>query len=704
MKHVVALVAAIAAFSTSILISNTYADNIGGSASSVQARLQALDQWLGEGANSQRWHEYLNLDVLAAQLRQPAAPNRDALIDVLGRLESGAPGLDRRQFADLRQALAAWIDALPRPPKEALPEAVAKGQQRFRPVSEAEYQTSANKLRQAVERLDRYLGQSANGKAWREYLEWEQLQALASDEPPAAPEQAYNAVQKKLKSERPGLSLPVFTAVRQALADYRSKLLIHQNPNTRQEAAESLEFLAEKLREFNQAPSQQLAYEIGQVLGWLDVRKQSPQIVADVRRYYRYPNVYLQMSEPLIDVGMTRSVDRCEPVHDWILGARITGTSHTVGRVSADVIPSAHTAMIDSMLNANATSRTVGRKDTATVHSAGHTNLQARKRIYFDEYGIMTVPATADAVTRTRTLSVDSGRGGILIGHIADRIARQRVAESKSQSERISAEHAEDRLRNRVEREATPDLYEANEDFKKEVRWALLDEGVMPEQTRFSSSDYYVFANGVEANEFQLAALTGPPPLRLPNNDVALRLHESALNNMADMRLAGKEVEQTEFQDWYKDRFGELPEELESDPDKVPWTITFEEARPISVTFGINEVVVTLRVRRVEGSVSSRRRWEISAVYKLEKIPGGLRGVRQGSIEVIPPGYKGEGLSGSAAAERGNIQREFEDLLKDTFEHTGLELPGEWGDKAGKLPLVEASSGYGWMVLGWVKP
>jgi hypothetical protein len=513
-----------------------------------------------------------------------------------------------------------------------------------------------------------------------------------------------DAVLLKFKSERTGLALPPFAAVREALEDYRAKALVYLNPDSQQEAAKSIEFLAEKLRDYAQSPSQPLARDIGQVLGWLDIRGQAPQLVADVRKYYRYPNVYAQMSEPLIAVGVARSVDRVEPVYDVILGANINGTGHTVGYVTAQLVPSAETAIIDSLFNGTTYSRTVGRKDTATVHSAGTTNFQARKRIFVDAYGIKTVPATAGAVTHTTTLSVDAGRGGILIGHIADRIARQRVAESKSQSERIGAEHAEERIRNRVDREANPDLAKANEDFQRDLRWPLLDDGLMPVDTRFSSSSDFVFVRGVEASPFQLAAATGPPPLRLATNDLSLRVHESAVNNMSETRLAGEEVEEAEFQNWVRDRLGRLPKGLESEPGRAPWVITFAEQRPISVEFGINEVTTTIRVRRVEGTVSSRRRWEITAVYKLENIPGGLRGLRQCPIEVVPPGYKGEGLSGSAAAERGSIQRQFEkDLFKDTIEHTGLELPGEWGDKAGKLPLVEASAGYGWIVLGWDK-
>ena len=57
-----------------------------------------------------------------------------------------------------------------------------------------------------------------------------------------------------------------------------------------------------------------------------------------------------------------------------------------------------------------------GRNGPATIHSAGRTEFQVRKRVWMDPDGLKTVPATATARTRTRTLGVDSGRGGWLLG------------------------------------------------------------------------------------------------------------------------------------------------------------------------------------------------------------------------------------------------------------------------------------------------
>jgi hypothetical protein len=92
-------------------------------------------------------------------------------------------------------------------------------------------------------------------------------------------------------------------------------------------------------------------------------------------------------------------------------------------------------------------------------------------------------------------------------------------------------------------------------------------------------------------------------------------------------------------------------------------------------------------------------------VYNLEKTPGGLRAIRQGDLEVVPPDYKdGDQLPTRIIQESSNIRSQFQNnLLKAEFVHDGLTLSGDW-EKAGKLPLVDLSAAEGWLRLGWKRP
>ncbi len=404
------------------------------------------------------------------------------------------------------------------------------------------------------------------------------------------------------------------------------------------------------------------------------------------------------MSEPLLAIGAERKVNRSEPVTDTILGTNIRGMGDTSGYVRVQLVPNQHRAVIESLFNGVTYSRTVGRNGPATIQSAGRTVFQVRKRIYMDSDGVKTVPATAAARTSTTTLGVNAGRGGWLLGGIANSIAANRVAQNKSRSEAIASDHAEDRLIRRVEREANSELAQTNTDFQNKVRYPLLEQGQYPPDLKIRTNHYYVYGQGTEANRWQLGAADLPVAIKRPS-DLGMYLHQTAINNLADGILAGDRVTQEDFEKWIKDLIGRIPENFRREPDRPAWVITFAEERPIRVAFADNTVTVSMSVRALEGTAETRRRWVLTAVYRLEPIPGGLKAVREGELDVAPPGN--EPLSGTAAGEKANIKRQFErDLFKPEYIHDGLELSGDWA-KAGKLPVIEYFCRQGWLNLAW---
>jgi hypothetical protein len=589
---------------------------------------------------------------------------------------------------------------IPAPPPD-LPAAARAAKESFQPTSPEQLQAARAKLQEDMARLDRLLGTGANGAAWRKFLMWDQLQAQLA--PDAMPDVlVLEDIRHRFISGHPGLNLPAFAATARSFADFEQAVLA-AGAEASEEAPAKLDALAAGLSAMAQDPLSPEAESAAAAIRWLALRGQAPDLVAAVKKQYGHPNFFFHLSEPFLAIGMERKVNRTEPLTDVILGTRIRGTGYTSGYVSTHLVPNPNRAVIDSLFEGTTQSRTIGRNGPATIHSAGQTVFQVRKRAYMDPDGLKTVPATAAARTRSRTLSVDSGRGGWLFGHIADSIAAGRVAQNKPRSEAISADHAEDRLIRRVEKDSNPELAESNQDYQDKIRYPLLENGQFPPDLRTWSTDYYVYGYGTEANRLQLGAPDKPVPLRLVS-DLGFQVHQTALNNLADGSLAGDEVTQQEFEDWVTDLLGRLPERFKREEGQPPWIIVFAEERPIRVSVSDNMVTISLNVTRVEGTVSSRRRWVITAKYVLEPIPGGLKAVRQGELEVAPPGYKeGDQIPGAAIGELRNIQRQFgTDLFEPEFIHDGLELTGDW-EKAGKLPLVEYFFRAGWINLAWKK-
>jgi hypothetical protein len=577
------------------------------------------------------------------------------------------------------------------PSAAGLAEAALAAKGTFRPVTAAQLEAARAKLSADVARLDRYLGTGPNGDAWRKFLLWEELQSqlAASATDPAGLEDIRN----RFGSQHRGLELPLFAAVRNSLPAFQRAVL----EDAAQQADAQLDSLSAALTIMAEHPLAPYSEDAVAALRWLALRGQAPELVQAVRRVYARPNFYFHLSEPFLAIGLERKVNRSEPITDLILGTRIRGMGDTSGYVRIDVVPNPHRAVIDALFNGTTYSRTVGRNGPATIHSAGQTVFQVRKRLYLDPDGLKTVPATAAARTRTRTLGVSAGRGGLFAG-IANRIAANRVAQNKPRSEAIGADHAEDRLIRRMEREANPDLAQANQDFYNDIRYPLLEQGQYPADLKIRSNDYYVYGEGTQSNRWQLAAADVPAALKAVS-DMGAYLHQTTINNLIDGTLAGDRVTQEDFEKRVKDLLGRVPENFQREPDRPSWVITFAEEQPVRVTFGENTVTVSLSVRALEGTAETRRRWILKAVYHLESIPGGLKAVRDGELDVSPPGN--EPLSGTAAGEKANIKRQFErDLFKPEYIHDGLELTGDW-EKAGKLALVEYVCHQGWLNLAW---
>ncbi len=307
----------------------------------TKAALSALETWLGPGPNRDQWEKYLVLKELHQQI--------DNFSDVkvlkrsLARLESGAPGLDLPEFARLHDALAAWIDAVYVPtPAEAL-EAVKKAATDFQPPTAAQLATAKTRLETDVKALEQYLAQLGKvGVGWRKYLDLDELhQELAAGPTPAKPAggegaeaatdaaaAAEEAAESRLTAlwkihanfvaDAPGLEMPLFLAVGNALEEYIELAEVVEpapadgkdtKPTLAEEYTAKLTELAKLLEEYQSKPSEELAASIDQHLGWLWRRHLDRDLVNLVRQCYGRPNLYVVIQKGLIATGVERPVD-----------------------------------------------------------------------------------------------------------------------------------------------------------------------------------------------------------------------------------------------------------------------------------------------------------------------------------------------------------------------------------------------------------
>lgn len=339
---------------------------------------------------------------------------------------------------------------------------------------------------------------------------------------------------------------------------------------------------------------------------------------------YTRPNFQARLSSRLVAAGIQQPVDETAPVRDTILGTAISGTGRTVGKLGVRLIPNPNQAELETVLSGTVSTRTVGYNGPATIHASGVTDVVGRKRIVFDEKGLASYPATATAKTRTRINGVAAGRGGLV-----QRIATDRVYESKSQAEAIGAQHAAARVRQRVEKQAATQLGKAHWDYVNKLRNPLLRRREFPAVLKLSTTEADLLLTALQANRYQLGAADQGRRITV-ENDIALQLHESMANNLAQALLGGVTLKEEEVQKQAIDMLGKLPEQLKSEEDRDPWSITFAKVRPVTVKFFDDGFQVTvhrsaLYFRRPrlsgherDGRLQDRDRWQ-----RIEGCPAG---------------------------------------------------------------------------------
>ena len=580
-----------------------------------------------------------------------------------------------------------------------LPDAAERLAAEFEPITASEVTEVARNTLTAIDRLDRYLaGQGTNGKQWVHYLTLSELRAELREPNPDLTELL--EARRRFDVESPDLERAAFAEVRRKLDQYLETALLASDEHRQVDLSDRVARLPALLERYQNRPTPDDAFELGSTLAELeDVGRMMP-LVSSVRQLHSYPNVYARVSEDVLSAGIGDPVDRTEPVVDCILGTYITGLARTCGITGFDLVPSRNTAVFDITFNGVANSRTVGRNGPATIYSRGQTALSGRKRTILDESGIRELPADGYARTSTTITGISVNRGG-LIGGLIQGVASRRASQSKSQAEAIAGQHAEARLERRLDQEGATASAEANRDYRERLnRWKR--EGVYPQQLKFSSTSEHLLVRAIEASRDQLGAPTGP--IQIPGQpDVALKVHESLPNNLADTLLAGRTLTDDELRERLADWFGEVPEEFRLDPEEDPWSVTFADEQPVTVEFRRGGFTISIRGDRFTSGDNNYAAMNMTARYKLNPGQQQFSATRVGELEIFPPGFDPNGdqtLSARQQTLRRLLERRFGKIFTPEITGEGLVLPGRLKN-AGTLPLAFADARSGWIALGW---
>lgn len=562
-------------------------------------------------------------------------------------------------------------------------------------------QEAKNDLRASVAELNDFLVRGGpNGDAWKKILHWDVLtQQLAAEG--TGDLAALETVAEQFSTDWRGLELPQFARVRRDLRRYLDLAAFSTDPDAAKKSSDQIKALTDDFKAFAAKPYGEAGRLIGRRAGFLARTGQAPDLVAEVRRQNSQPNLLVRASRDFLAAGFEQPVDDVAPVNEVILGTDVHGTGRTVGRVDLQLVPDAHRGLFNLVLAGTTHADTVGYNGPVTIYSSSVTQLRTTKPVAVTGEGLVGMPAYSTAVTDNTIHDISAG--GRRLGCLIEKIAWRRASQQHSAAEAEAARKAELRASRRMEQQAGERLAEANARFASRFRNPLLRREQFPQVLQLATNERHLQATILQADIDQLGA-PGPPPPIESDPDLTVRMHESWPGNFASALIAGETLTEERAQKLAKDMTGNIPERLQTRKDEDPWSITFAKIDPVTVLLDDNGFTVTVRGRRYTSGEREFGAMNVTAVYKIQREGQGSRLVRQGELEILPPGHvPGKQLTSQQVAQRTILRRRFDTLFEPEIKGEGLKLGGRW-EKLGPLPLADLICDNGWLVLGWNLP
>ncbi len=491
--------------------------------------------------------------------------------------------------------------------------------------------------------------------------------------------------------------MALFADVRRQLRQYLLVCRAAGHPQLKAQYEAVLDRLSSDLGAIGPDFASGTTLSLARTLAWLEDAQQAAELRHRVAGHFALPNVSLRISGRLLDAALGGPVEETAPVEDVILDTTIYGTGHTRGQATVELVPSLGAGEWDIVFRGITKTEATGYSSGATVQSTSVTQLGIRKRLRTDGRRITALAAQAAAVVESTLGSVTPGRGGWR----AQQEAWRRAEAQRPASDRIAAEHAQQRAAARMDQEVGQQIEAINRWLD---RWigGLEQRGAWPAWLRAYSTAHALHWAAVQGGGSLLAAPL-PPPAASAQADLVLQIHESAINNTAARVLAGMVLREDRLMGWLAEVFGPLGPPFQPDTEAEPWTVQLAQQLPVSVAFDSGQWAVTLRGDRYTAEGREFPELDLTLIYQIEPAGLGWQAVRQGELRVYPRGYvpgRGVQLSARQQALRSILQRRLSRWFDPRWTPGELKLPAPW-DRAGPLELVQWDSRQGWMTLAW---
>ncbi len=540
--------------------------------------------------------------------------------------------------------------------------------------------------------VDRMLQRTSLGNAerWRKFMRLEELETLlAADEPDS---ERARQLSLRLRQNYPGLELKPIMQLRQRLLEWSQAIQYGRDPERTIEILKRrIEQADQRLEQMPEGSDLERQREIGLTLAYLMETNQASPLVQAIHIDFAQSNVRAVVSESFLQRRLSRPVAEPNPVDEVILGTRMIGDSWVHGQVTPRLVPHPTEARVCLQLAADFTSRSVGHNRSVRVLTTGHSPVLAEQLVALRAGGLEQISSPGVQVQlSSQLLGIDHPRK--IVRRIASRAAEKR----QPQSNAIAQERLRNRLIKQFDEQVGARLAETAQNLGRE-RLSVFERLGLTAPVRSSwTSREQLSLNWRVGGPAQLLA-PAPPKLAADSSGVSVQVHQTALINMIDPVLGGRQIESYQLGQFAK-QFGPLElEGLQAEADGEPWSVWMAPFHPFEVAFDNDRIEFQIRTLRLErGDQMLDDPATINAVYQPVLVDGQLQLRREGDLQVRFQRPRG-GVRASTL--RNFLAKKFEGIFKEELLDKPFSLAGMIPDAPSDLKITDVRTEGGWLQL-----
>jgi hypothetical protein len=612
----------------------------------------------------------------------------EALERRVGREWPSADAAAGDRWERVAASIEGWVESLKTNPGQVTEKLVAASQR-----AQKECQAAFRRLEERLE----IAGPSAEG--WKEYIDYPRLKGIMEKREPWSAD-FLGRIYQRLAAGHPGLELRCFADLRESLRSYLLRERSLGDEQTTPRVLEVGQQLARAVRDCAVNPSPEKLIEIYQTFSWLQILGFDGVWARELTHAFGGPNLQVRISDRLVQAGVDRPVEDTGPFEDVILGTYLVGTSRTRGHLKAVLVPSDRAGLVGLVLEGTIHTEARGFNGPVQVITQGQTAITAEKLLALGRKELISFPAYSEACTNSEICDLWATRGGALV----EAIAWRRAWSQKPLADAIAAEHAETRMNRRLDEEVGTRLADANRRFSQRLSDSLQERGLYPQVIAWRTTTSFVEGLGWQKGRGGLGS-PSMPPQAFSEHDLLVGIHETAINFALAETFGGMILGEAELRQWAEEVWGRVPSWMEVEDPAEPWTIVLAPERPIEVAFRGDLLSITIRGQAYRKGERSFPGMDVTAIYRLEDSAEGRVAVRQGDLQIYPPGFKEEERKLTAREQvlRTLLARRFAKVFPERW--VGPRIEWSRKDTDTEAPIVLRTAGWttieGWLLIGW---